>query len=109
MGYYTQFTLNIESGVEEHEKEAIITKLRSSCEYAEFALDEEGSTNEEAKWYDNEKDMRAFSKEFPKVLFKLSGTGEESGDFWEKYFQNGKMQRCNGSVVYDEFDEKKME
>lgn len=43
------------------------------------------------KWYDHEKEMKQLSKEFPDVLFKLHGEGEDKYDIWDKYFMGGKM------------------
>jgi hypothetical protein len=66
------------------------------------------SLNTEVKWYEHEKDMKEFSKRFPKVLFTLRGEGEESGDVWVKYFQNGKMQVEKVDIKLGEFDPKKL-
>lgn len=41
-------------------------------------------SDEETKWYENEDEMLELSQEFPEVLFKLHGEGEESGDIWDK-------------------------
>ena len=51
---------------------------------------DEISPDEEVTWYDAEDDIKKLSKEFPNVIFCLSGTGEEGGDEWESYFKNGK-------------------
>ena len=65
----------------------------------EMLFDSEG-----VKWYDNEKDMLALSKAFPGILFTLHGEGEESGDIWNKYFLNGKMQVAKAEFAIAEFD-----
>lgn len=61
------------------------------------------------KWYEHEKDMRAFSKLFPKVLLTLHGEGEEAGDMWIKYFLGGKCQLAKAEIIYEPFDPKKLE
>jgi hypothetical protein len=63
---------------------------------------------DECKWYEHEQDMRIFSKLFPEVVFTLKGEGEEPGDLWFKYFQNGKMQKAEAIITYDPFDPKKL-
>lgn len=60
------------------------------------------------KWYECVEDMISFSKKFPKVLFTLSGKGEESGDLWIRYFKNGKVQTCRAKISYDEYDPSKL-
>ncbi len=64
---------------------------------------------EPCKWYGHEKDMKAFSRHFPDLVFKLEGRGEEPGDLWVKYFKNGKMQRCHAKITFAPFDENKLE
>lgn len=66
-------------------------------------------SDEETKWYENEDEMLELSQEFPDVLFKLHGEGEESGDIWDKYFMNGKMQYCPAEIHIPEFDRNKLE
>jgi hypothetical protein len=58
------------------------------------------------KWYTYEDDMRKLSKKFPKVLFILSGSGEDSEDLWREYYLNGKRQRSKAVITYQEFDKK---
>ena len=60
------------------------------------------------KWYEHEKDMRAVSSKYPETLFLLEGEGEESGDIWKKYFLNGKMQTCKSIITFEEFDKSKL-
>lgn len=103
MGYYTQYTLSILEGEDE-----MINEFRKECEGANYALDEEGCSNDSCKWYDSDKDLIAFSKKHPKVLFLLEGVGEESGDEWKLYVQDGHTQRCKGVMTFPEFDKAKL-
>lgn len=62
----------------------------------------------ECKWYEHEKEMRDLSIEFPDILFKLHGEGEENEDVWDKYFMNGKMQYCPVQMLLPPFDKMKL-
>ncbi len=66
----------------------------------------EGWKSEGWKWYDHEKTMREISTKFPSVIFTLIGEGEESGDMWRKYFKNGKMQIAKAVMIhFESYDE----
>lgn len=109
MGYYTTYSLEIVIlGQDEISKEDVIAQFRKSSESAEYALDEDGSSNESCKWYDSNDDLIKFSKKHLGTLFLLSGTGEESEDLWKLYVRDGKHQVCKARLVFDEFDEFKM-
>lgn len=77
------------------------TESRTRCELSLYGDDE-------CKWYDNEDDMLLLSKEFPDVLFKLHGEGEDNKDIWDKYFMNGKMQYCPAEIICPPFDRAKL-
>ena len=62
----------------------------------------------ECKWYEHDRDMREFSRNYPEVLFILKGAGEESDDLWISYYKNGKCQSEKGKIVYEPFDETKL-
>jgi len=42
-------------------------------------------------------------------VFTLWGDGDDSEDFWYKYYKNGKMQACPAKISYDPYDERKLE
>jgi hypothetical protein len=67
-----------------------------------------GGDNESCKWYNHDDDMITLSKQFPTVLFILKGEGEESGDLWIAYYQDGKYYRDNAKIVFPEFSEEKL-
>ena len=98
MGYYTRYKLEVDDDrVDEH----II-----GVEYQAFY---EGLFGDEVKWYQHEEDMKLYSSENPTVLFTLKGEGEESGDIWIAYHKAGKVQTCKAKIVFDDFDESKLE
>lgn len=98
MGYYTHYHLEYENEPQPEIEEA---KANLCDGYDPF-------DDSETKWYEHENDMRAFSKQFPKVLFTLQGNGESNEDMWYKYFKNGKMQVCPAKIDFDVFDPKKL-
>lgn len=61
------------------------------------------------KWYDHDEEMLELSKQFPETVFCLEGEGEESGDIWRTYYKNGKAQHCPAKIVFDEYDENKLD
>jgi hypothetical protein len=106
MGYYTDYNLKVHEG--NRSIESILEQVDGQFEDLEWAVDFSGDTNDSAKWYDHEIDMKKLSKIYPDIVFKLKGHGEESGDTWIKYFKNGKMQNCPAKITFDEYDEKKL-
>jgi hypothetical protein len=103
MGYYTDFNLEVIGG--HHE---ILAEIIESDEDTFYGLDKDGNSYDRVKWYDHEVDMKKVSKEYPELVFKLSGEGEEAGDLWIKYFKNGRMQYCPAKITYDDYDETKL-
>ena len=65
--------------------------------------------SDRCKWYSHDEDMRKLSERFPRVLFTLSGEGEESSDIWKKYYLNGKCQVAKAQITIDKFDPEKLE
>lgn len=99
MGYYTIHKLAILEGndhVTDYENEISLLSEYKNC------------FDDAIKWYDHKKNMIEYSKQYPKVVFKLSGEGEESGDIWVEYYQNGKMQRVKAEIIIPEFDRSKL-
>ncbi len=133
MGYYTRYTLEIEDFGKvvdscEHKKkdekycpecgrrieiielrEYIIEQLKNEESEGDFNPSEIIDNESDGwKWYDHEEYMKNISGRFPSVLFILSGTGEESGDIWKKYFLGGKVQVEQARIVIDPFDKEKL-
>ena len=97
MGYYTSYSLEILDDPDG----AIMDDLRNSSEWAAYALQDDGSTNESCKWYEWKEDMTEFSKLYPEALFILRGEGEEIGDIWRAYFKDGKAEKQKVKMVFD--------
>ena len=104
MGYYTYYTLKIKDSI--IDSSYVINELREENEDAKYALDNEGYSQDEAKWYNAEEDIREFSKKYPEVLFILEGQGEESDDVWRTYIQNGKSHSVSGVIKFKAFNKK---
>ena len=105
MGYYTAHWLD----VRHKDEKKIIGEFRKSCEDAEYALTEDGNTNNETSWWDSEDDLKEFSKKYPRVLFIMSGNGSDAGgDFWKLYVKNGKSFMAHGEITYPKYSPKKL-
>ena len=107
MGYMTEFKLRI---LDVDDADEVYTEFLATDGTPSYALGPcMGDMGEECKWYDHEKDMKAFSIKYPDAHFVLEGLGEEDGDMWEKHFINGKMQRCEARIEYEPFDPSKLQ
>lgn len=101
MGYYTYHTLEIVSG-DDHKTDWEEEISKSTDGY-------DNCFEESIKWYDCEKDMKRFSKKHPSVTFLINGTGEESPDIWKAYFKDGKMFKTQAQLIFEEYDESKLQ
>jgi hypothetical protein len=100
MGYYTDYTLNVENDVK-------LERLRE-IDAAVFKIDGGIFENwnsgggywyaEEQKWYSQERDMLELSLQFPDVRFCLHGNGEDDDDLWDEYWENGCYQHCHSEI-----------
>ena len=130
MGYYTYYSMEVldidNKGYDSYKiAKYMLDKQKESDRFYAFKYDLENfvkkeniksraddrlllDSGDEYKWYDNEEDMRLLSKEFPDILFKLYGKGEDNEDIWNKYFMNGKMQYCPVKMMFEPFDKSKL-
>ena len=104
MGYYTNYNLEIIEGSFKSTTEPCshCGGTGSSCIEHDFPMHIKDNLDGETKWYEHQADMKSFSKKYPKVTFKLSGTGEEQGDVWVKFFRNGKVVERRSVVNLDD-------
>jgi hypothetical protein len=102
MGYYTDFDLSFQSAGVEKDKE-IIDEISDIAGYDLSNLEITG-----VKWYKWRDDMVALSAQYPSILFKLTGAGEEKRDMWKGYFKGGKAQVVKAVITFESYDESKL-
>lgn len=96
MGYYTRYKVEILNGeIDEKEFSDVFEKVTG---YPYDMLEDD------IKWYDCKKDMKIISRDYPSVIFEVSGEGEEAGDLWKWYIKNGEMQVARAKITYDLLD-----
>lgn len=111
MGYYTRYELKIvhkDNNKNINNPSNFIRILKNECEDADYALDEDGYTREETKWYTYNDDLKKFSKKYNNLIFILTGIGEEGDDIWREYFNNGKSHYTKAKLAFDDYDEGKL-
>jgi hypothetical protein len=89
MGYYTAYTLHVDKN-----EEAVGAYIAESDDTDLHYIFSDSDINDwfgNAKWYEHDDDMCKLSSKFPEVLFTLTGEGEETGDVWRKWYQNGTL------------------
>lgn len=89
MGYYSDFSLEIIP-----ENDTILKAIEH--DETELAYIARGNRS---KFYNHEETLVKISLKYPEYIFKLHGVGENEGDLWDKYFKNGKIQRCVAEIV----------
>ena len=101
MGYYTNYTLEIQAdkmydaGLMTEIKET----LREISGYSSWYYQHDAISLSEAKWYDHLDDMQTLSQRFPDVKFEVYCCGED-GQQWMIYALSGKAEHCAGEVVF---------
>ena len=119
MGYYTNFELTVIEGTASmFEVKTVLDDVMGfpsdesifgfennhEINYGDVSL----TTSDACKWYDHDEDCAAMSKQFPGVVFKLHGDGEEAGDQWDAYYKDGLCQICRVIPTYPPYDPAKL-
>ena len=110
MGYYTEYTLDVQNVDTQAQHDKIIEALESKGVW-HYAL-HEGSYDETykssffdhhdcAKWYKHDDDMIEISKMFPECTFKLTGFGDDRDDMWYALYKNGEYETCSAHIEWD--------
>jgi hypothetical protein len=100
MGYYSLFTLIASREIIEAARQEILD--------GDAVFEPDGKPYEPVKWYEHERDLRAFSANHPGELILLKVDGEEQGDQSHKYFRDGMCQVCRAHIAFDPFDPKEL-
>lgn len=87
----------------------VIEDLRDSNEEASIAFDEIGDISEPVKWYWCYEEVKLFSQKYKDILIQIEWYWENSPDIWKDYFMNWKWYHTNAKIVFEEFDENKLE
>lgn len=94
MGYYTHFELSV-SGPSEFIAEFQLladTEDPVWSEYNDKISDwAYGNDWDSRKWYGWKDDLASVSKQYPYLLFEITGEGEENGDIWHAWGRNGNV------------------
>jgi hypothetical protein len=105
MGYNTKFDLDVIGRESDPvELNRWYEDLNDDKTFGDYELPLNSDEWDSMKWYCWEADVKVLSKEYPNVLFVLSGEGEDSGDIWRAYFMNGEVQEVQARIVFDEVD-----
>ena len=104
MGYYITAELEVKN-VSEQEKEEIQQYIEEN-EDDFYLIFPDGASRNEGKWYDRNKHFNKLSLKYPKALFCLYCDGED-GSKWLEYYKNGKEQRVEAIITYNEAKEEK--
>lgn len=99
MGYYTNHELEVIEGIDYD-----LNWQERLEEISGYRI----INSEAIKWYEHNRDMLQLSAEFPTMVFKLSGEGDDSEDIWVKYYKNGKTHGGKATIVFEEYDEAKL-
>lgn len=107
MSYYTEFSLVLETDVDDTVKNEIENEITRLGIFNEFDSIDNGCSAF-CGWGCWLEDMCGVSAKFPDVLFLLHGRGESDDDLWNAYFINGQYQYCPAKILYDNFDAYKL-
>lgn len=94
MGYCTRYKIDCSDNV--------LEEIRKLPNLHPFSVEDNGEIEEPIKWYEYEKDLLEVSNKFQEEKIILYGEGEDSGDIWRAYFLNGKSERIEAKLVFDD-------
>lgn len=108
MGYYTYFNLEVKGVRSPVEAQRLHNCLKDfgivpDILSEDYTYDSKQDhvfyfSEDSAKWYESDEDMKKVSRQFPGMTFKLHGDGEESDDLWDAYFHDGQIEYCRVEI-----------
>ena len=98
MGYYTQYSIVYNTKTITPEIDKMIEEAFENIDGGGWEYYDGQFWGDERKWYSQEVDMYNLSKQFPDVLFTVSGHGDDFDDVWEEHWQDGSMQHCHMEI-----------
>lgn len=98
MGYLREFTLETKNDYIEN-----VVKQEDISAF-DFALNIDGSSKGEVKWYSYIEAISELSEKYPEELFTLNVDGENSEDLSRIYFKNGKHYESKAIITFEEFN-----
>lgn len=107
MGYYTEFELVLKGKMKNVEKFLTDDPCVYYEKFSKMFYQHDGIFygNDNWKWYEYHDDMTSLSTEYPKILFELTGYGEERGDIWRKFYKNGVVSGGKAIIAFPEYEE----
>lgn len=88
MSYRTYHSIACQTDSKEHDlTDKMIRELATISGYGETQF----TGQDDAKWYDCEKDMIELSARYPLTIFRVYGDGDGPNDIWVRWFHDGKL------------------
>lgn len=81
---------------------SIVDDVLDEGDYYEKPKDAIFYASNESTWDDHDQDMLSISKQFPEMIFKLKGDGQDREDMWETYYHDGLKEECRAVIQYPE-------
>jgi len=106
MGYYTNYTIEVKT-IDDHtmvsseQMNSIAELVRTTSGYQSFHAMGNFITGDDAiKWYKWLAHITEISQTYPQLVFVVRGAGEEHGDNWIAFLENGVGVTGNATLVF---------
>lgn len=103
--YKTAYQLSIVNEPYSHYINHYVGELKFMFPVVEDILHANGSTAGLVTWTNYDDCIKEISVRHSKVIFMITGHGQEYTDIWAKYYLNGKSYSLPGRLQFDHFNE----